>query len=674
MSSPTDDPPEGGEAKSQAPRSLIGEVISGRYRVTQLLATGGVSAVYLGQHVHMLKNVAIKVLDPSAEKLPEFVARFRREAVAGAHVQHPHIASAIDFGQLDDGSYFLVQEYVPGMTLNRVIANGKMDPVRAVAIARRMASALQAAHDVGIVHRDVKPSNVMLVEGTEDVVKLIDFGFAKLRFSDVPTLAPPPDEPIAPEKMLTQAGVVLGTVAYMAPEAALGMASVDQRSDLYALGLILYELLSGLHPFDATEPVRLFLQQRTEIPPPISKRAPGTVVPIELENVVKKLLEKDPKDRYASANDVIAALDGAMLSKGFETVPEVHAAERVSAPSREANVLTASPRDSQAEARPPRECRDDVEHAARAIAPVTADASRESAGNQVASENVALGAAHEGTDDAWGERLARLPGVASILAALPVNGRFPRWAYLAFPAMGIAFLLLVVVLLRARSSEATEGNVSDALATGEMGEAPPATSAREVTMEVAGLDASGWRMNLRNAARKKEWAGASEAVLTLMRLDPSAFRDHDVQGALRSSAVGLEEQGGEAADKFWAALSQGAEGLDLVYDVARNRPGTKAGKRATEILRRPEVMTLGSPALKVLFDYREASCVGRRDLFARMAEQGDERALSELVQTRDADCGRRDPCCYKENRALGTSIRSLKTRLAAAPPTPPQAP
>jgi serine/threonine protein kinase len=666
MSSPTDDPPEGGEAKSQAPRSLIGEVISGRYRVTKLLATGGVSAVYLGQHVHMLKNVAIKVLDPSAEKLPEFVARFRREAVAGAHVQHPHIASAMDFGQLDDGSYFLVQEYVPGTTLNRVIAKGKMDPVRAVAIARRMASALQAAHDVGIVHRDVKPSNVMLVEGTDDVVKLIDFGFAKLRFSDVPTLAPPPDEPIAPEKMLTQAGVVLGTVAYMAPEAALGMASVDQRSDLYALGLILYELLAGLHPFDATEPVRLFLQQRTELPPPIAKRAPGTVVPIELENVVKKLLEKDPKDRYESANDVIAALDGAMLSKGFETVPEVQAAERVSAPPREANVPTASPRDSQAEARPFTESRDEL---------VTAAASRESAGNHGASENVALGAAaHEGNDDAWGERLARLPGVANVVAALPVNGRFPRWAYLAFPAMGIAFLLLFVVLLRARSSKATEGNVSDALATGEMGEAPPATSAREVTMEVAGLDASGWRMNLRNAARKKEWAGASDAVLTLMRLDPTAFRDHDVQGALRSSAVGLEEQGGEAADKFWAALSQGAEGLDLVYDVARNRPGTKAGKRATEILRRPEVMTLGSPALKVLFDYREASCVGRRDLFARMAEQGDERALSELVQTRDADCGRRDPCCYKENRALGTSIRSLKTRLAAAPPAPPQAP
>src|SRR5258707_10891775 len=187
----SEDAPEGGEAKSSArltAPSMIGEVISGRYRVTDLIATGGISSVYLGQHVHMLKRVAIKVLDPKAEQLPELVARFQREAIAGAHVQHPNIASATDFGQLKDGSYFLVLEYVPGITLNQIIARGPLSVQRAVAIARQLASGLGAAHAVGVVHRDVKPTNVILVDGSNDVVKLIDFGFAKVRLSEVPTI------------------------------------------------------------------------------------------------------------------------------------------------------------------------------------------------------------------------------------------------------------------------------------------------------------------------------------------------------------------------------------------------------------------------------------------------------------------------------------------------------
>ena len=652
MARPSEDAPKEGEAKSAPDEPLLGQVISGRYRVTKLLATGGVSAVYLGQHVHMLKHVAIKVLDPSAEKLPEFVSRFRREAVAGAHVQHPNIASATDFGQLEDGSYFLVQEYVPGRTLNQVIAGGRLPPTRAVAIARKLAAALGAAHDVGIVHRDLKPSNVILVEGTEDGVKLIDFGFAKLRFSDVPTLAPAADEPMGPEKLLTQAGVVVGTVAYMAPEAALGMSVVDERSDLYALGLILYELLAGLHPFDATDPVRLFLQQRTVTPPAIAARAPGAAVPPELEKAVRRLLEKDPKDRYASAAEVIVALDAAMLSAGFESVPDL-ATPSVVPPVAARDPSYAQPAAQRAEGE-------------RAPAVAAALHGQEAASGAGLVGAGALPAAVAAPLD----RALGIPVIAKLVAMLPADGRFPRWAYAAFPALALVFIV-AMFLLRARPDPAAEGSGLDAPTEGTSLDAPPASSAaREVTMEVAGLDASGWRMNLRNAARRKEWPAASEAVLTLLRLDHSAFRDHDVQAALRNTAAGLEDAGGEAADKFFDTLStrSGAEGLDLVYDIARFRTGTKAGKRATEILRRPDVMIAASPALKVLFDYREASCVGRRDLFSRMAEQGDERALGELVAQRDADCGRRDPCCYKESRALATAIRSLKTRLSSPPP------
>jgi eukaryotic-like serine/threonine-protein kinase len=239
--------------------------------------------------------------------------------------------------------------------------------------------------------------------------------------------------------------------------------------------------------------------------------------------------------------------------------------------------------------------------------------------------------------------------------------------------MTLAFAGIMLLLL-SRPKPAPDGTTVDSLASAEPVDVDAAPAAmREVALELGGFDAAGWRMNLRNAARRKEWQAGAEAVLALVRLDPGAFRDHDVQAAARSTAVALEDGGGETSDKFFDALIHhtGGEGLDMLYDIARFRTVTRAGKRATEALRRPEVMTRGSLALKILFDFREASCVGKRDLFARMAEQGDERALLELQALRDAECqGRRDPCCYKENRALAAAIRSLKSRLSA----PPQAP
>jgi len=648
----TDEDQRQSEAKSASPddtaaASLIGEVISGRYRVTELIATGGMSSVYLGQHVHMLKRMAIKVLDPKAEQLPELVARFQREAIAGAHIQHPNIASATDFGQLKDGSYFLVLEYVPGVTLNRVIAQGPVSVQRAVSIARQLASGLAAVHDVGIVHRDLKPTNVILVEGSNDVVKIIDFGFAQVRLSKVPTIAPPPDEPVAPEKFLTAAGVVLGTVAYMAPEAALGMAAVDHRSDLYALGLIMYELLAGKHPFEAADPVQLFLKQRTLPPPPIAVRTPGVSVPQSLEAVVRKLLEKDPKDRYQGGADVISALDAALMSLAFEMVPELSALYQegglFSVPAPPETVASAPP------VKPP-------ETPASGAAP--------SAGP---SDEVAPATA--APLERWPEIAGRIPGVSAIARALPTDGRFPRWAYVVLPMMALLFVVIMVGLSKRLKRAPVE--VAPADVTPPFVPAPPTPmpETREKQAEPVDLDAAGWRMNLRTAARQKEWAKGAEAIVTLLRLDPAALRDHDVEMATRNVAVALEDAGGEPSDKFFGALTNdtGTDGLDVLYDIARFRTWTKAGKRATETLRRPELMMRASRPLKALFEFREASCTARRAQFERLAERGDDRALHELTSLRDADCRRRDPCCFKENRALAAAIRALKARLAGAP-------
>jgi serine/threonine-protein kinase len=675
-------------------------VISGRYRVTELIATGGMSSVYLGQHVHMMKRVAIKVLDPKAEQLPELVARFQREAIAGAHVQHPNIASATDFGQLKDGSYFLVLEYVPGTTLNQVIAKGPLTVQRAVGIAKQIASGLGAAHEVGVVHRDVKPTNVILLEGSNDVVKLIDFGFAQVKLSKVPSLAPPPDEPPTAEKMLTQAGVVLGTVAYMAPEAALGMAAVDQRSDLYALGLVLYELLSGKHPFDAPEPVRLFLQQRTMPPPPIATRSPGVSVPPALEAVVMKLLAKDPKDRYQSAKEVVAALDTAMMSLAFEMVPELSSMpasgglfEAPSAEPVEAKAPPAKPAPAKA---PSSDMLPTV--ALSAIAPPSQDplpsfplptVLREPA-VIVASEAPAQSPAAETKESAGSDPLAkmgeiarRIPGFAAIEKALPQNSRFPPWAYVGLPAVALIFAVVMVVLSRrATRSDLGAARSDSVLVPPSLDEVVPAPIERgpymvqkpgDVAPDAGGLDAAGWRMTLRNAVREKDWAKGTEALMVLLRIDPDGIRDRDVQSGERAVAVALGDAGGDAAEKFFGALTNdaGSDGLDVLYDIARFRTWTKAGKRATETLRTPEVMMRASSPLKVLFEFREASCMAKRDEFGKMAEQGDDRALFELTSLRDAECRRRrDPCCFTDNRALATAIKSLKARLAAPPAQP----
>src|SRR5215468_10363043 len=162
--------------------SLVGRVLSERYRIESVLGEGGMGAVYLAQHVLMRKRLAVKVLHPEMTRMPEMVARFEREAIAGAHIEHPNVAAATDFGKLDDGSHFLVLEFLEGEDLRSVIARGPVPVDRSLRIARQVALALRAAHELGIVHRDLKPENVMLLQKERelDVVKVLDFGIAKV--------------------------------------------------------------------------------------------------------------------------------------------------------------------------------------------------------------------------------------------------------------------------------------------------------------------------------------------------------------------------------------------------------------------------------------------------------------------------------------------------------------
>ncbi len=266
--------------------------------------------VYAAEHVHMRKKLAVKVLHRELTTVPEVVARFEREAMAAANIDHANVAAATDFGKLADGAIFLVLEFVQGKNLRDEIAAGPIAVPRALHIARQIAFALSAAHAQGIIHRDLKPENVMLIEkgGDSDFVKVLDFGIAKVPIGEVSTAAKT-GQTAQTGQVITKAGMVFGTPEYMAPEQALGQ-PVDGRADLYALGVILFEMISGNRPFSGDDKVSILGLQLSTPAPKLKDRAPGTDVPVAVERIVEKLLTKDVAQRFQKADDVAAAIEG----------------------------------------------------------------------------------------------------------------------------------------------------------------------------------------------------------------------------------------------------------------------------------------------------------------------------------------------------------------------------
>jgi serine/threonine-protein kinase len=267
-------------------------IIDGRYRVTAHLGSGGMAEVYCATDLQLGRNVALKILHGRFAADEEFVERFKREASSAAGLAHQHVVAVYDRGEWDGTSY-IAMEYVPGRTLKQIITQTDpptpLPPQRAVDLTVQILRAARFAHRRGIVHRDFKPQNVIVDD--EDRAKVTDFGIARAGASD-----------------MTETGSILGTAQYLSPEQAQGHA-VGPRSDLYSIGIVLYELLTGHVPFDADSAVTIALKQVSEEPLPPSELNPQ-VTP-ELEAVVLRALEKDPADRFADADEFIAALDAA---------------------------------------------------------------------------------------------------------------------------------------------------------------------------------------------------------------------------------------------------------------------------------------------------------------------------------------------------------------------------
>jgi serine/threonine protein kinase len=642
------------------PESLLGRTISARYRIEKVIGEGGMGVVYSAEHLHMRKRMAIKILHPEMSRLPEVVARFEREAMAAAHIDHPNVAAATDFGKLDDGSFFLVLEYIEGKSLRDVIGQGRLLLARALHIMEQIAGALARANAIGIVHRDLKPENVMLISRDQDndFVKVLDFGIAKVPVGEL-SAAEASRGPAQP--VLTQLGMVYGTPEYMAPEQALGQ-PVDSRADLYALGVITYEMLTGSRPFDHESKVTLLGMQVTAPLPPMAKTAPDANVPAEIEAVVARLLAKEASARFGDAKELIEATASALsslVSRGLLDAAVIDQALGASSPIQSSMRGSTLGRGSLAsavaveEGRRQAESKAAIEAQADSLPGKTPD--RKISGKTLALGGGALGAA-----------------LFVVLFVFALSGGPTSRASVDAEAGATQLLSSGEGGVKVQGQARVDEDVAEAEKLLAQGDGPGAI---KILFPVEQSNPGNARIH-----HDLERAYASEHDVKNMliqaerwlAIDSGAARDPGLTDDLRAAALGKDE-----ADVAFGLLggAMGAPGVDVLYEIAfaSRAPPSPVALRARQVLQTPEVRNHASPAALVALDLQHAtSCDARKALLPRAKELGDARAISILSGfTPTTGCGflkARDcsPCLHRDG-SLNATIGAITARVNTNP-------
>jgi serine/threonine-protein kinase len=636
---------------------LIGPLLADRYRLSSLLGEGGMGRVYLGEHTLMRKRVAFKVLHKELTQMPEVVARFEREAMAAANIEHPNIASATDFGNLPDGSVFLVLEYVQGKSLRSVIDEGPLSVARSLHIARQIASAVAAAHALHIIHRDLKPENVLLVDknGDSDFVKVLDFGIAKVPVQEVSERGS-----IRPAKVITRVGMIFGTPEYMAPEQALGQ-YVDARADLYAMGIILFEMLCGKRPFSAENPIGILGQQLQGPLPSFAQRVPGLRVPSVLEQLIQRLLAPAPASRVASAQALIASLDEMeqlLVTRAHASVGDGPISPRFP-DSSTAAIFGRLPTSELA--------------ATVLTGNMSAESSRAST----------LPAPTSGDLKANGKQNSGM----TLTASQTRTRRVTRGQALLLGLSGVFLVGVVAFALTARRPSPKASSVTQPSASMIQSPATPAEvapvqhSASEA--ELADASASGASMLRALAARfpndprvlvelaKAQFAqgNAGDCLDTIQRahsLDSTVSGDANLATLLWKIV-----QKREITDRALRMLEThyGERGVDILYDLSTTEAVRKdLREAATASLKSPAVQKVASPALRVLLLLQQAdTCAEKKALLPSVEHDADGRIIPELKAMQSmVGCGKRNRAdcypCLRHGLALENAIAAVKNR------------
>jgi serine/threonine-protein kinase len=294
-------PKDGSTLKAQNETGdLVGSIIADRYHVLRKLGEGGMGTVFLAEHVKMGRKSAVKVMNPGMKHDADAISRFNREASNASKINHPNVCAVYDFGETSEGMIYLAMEFIEGPPLTKVIEEqGALPPLRAAEIARQVADALGVAHDMGIVHRDLKPDNIMLTKNRDgsDCAKVVDFGIAKAANNEA--------------QKVTKTGLVVGTPEYMSPEQLSGD-KLDGRSDIYALGLVTFNMLTGKLPFPAETLQESMIMRLTDRPKQLAEMKSDVAWPTELQTVIDRALERSVDARYQTSGEFGRDLLGAV--------------------------------------------------------------------------------------------------------------------------------------------------------------------------------------------------------------------------------------------------------------------------------------------------------------------------------------------------------------------------